>query len=142
MSSVYIAAPFAARDFAREVSDKIQAAGHTVTSKWVFSEREINSGTIGTSEDSTDDVAQSHAVSDLSSVMVSDHVLHLTSAACAIYAPEVPQEWLHTGGRHVEMGFALANSVPVHILGEPENIFARTLATQHTSVEDFLASIK
>ena len=140
--SIYIAAPFAARDFAKEVAQALIDAGHTVTSTWILSERAITTETVGTSPETEFEQALEHARGDVDDVLRSDLLLQITSEACLLSAHEIPQEWLHTGGRHVEFGVAIANGTPCHLLGAPENIFTRTMAACHRTVEDFLEFIE
>lgn len=134
---IYIAAPFAARPYAKRIAEALQNAGHVVTSTWVLSERAINAESIGTSPVTTQRAAEDHAWGDFNDIDRADILLHITSSAALADNPDLPEEWLHTGGRHVEVGWALATDTPVHYIGEPENIFARTMCNQVTLDEFF-----
>lgn len=137
---IYIAAPFAARTYAQQVSQDLQDAGYVITSSWLQGSRGIESDTIGASPGTDDETVRERALGDIADVLSSDLLLQLTSSAIRHALGDVPEEWLHTGGRHVEFGLAIVDS-PLHLIGEPENIFTRTFATRHSSVEAFLAHI-
>lgn len=138
---IYIAAPFAARALAAEVAVQLEDAGHTVTSTWLNSTRGITEKSIGISEDSTHEDVLAHANGDLDDVFDADVLFMLTGAYCQSHTPGLPDAWLHTGGRHVEFGAAVTLKRPIHLLGEPENIFGRAYATSHPTVESFLAHL-
>lgn len=135
---IYVAAPWACRVLAGDIASQLEEVGHEVTSTWLNSTRGISEATVGISADSTDEEVEEHAQGDLNDIDRSDVVLHLTSNFCLSQVGELPEAWLHTGGRHVESGYAIAKGKAVHILGQPENIFARAFAFRHDSVSDFL----
>lgn len=125
---IYIAAPFVARDYIRyQILPMLNSAGHGVTSSWLFGTREINAGSVGASESSSTDDVRRHANGDLHDVGISDVVLSLTANYFSDVVAVKDKSILHTGGRHVEVGYALANRIPVITVGEPENVFARGL---------------
>jgi hypothetical protein len=131
---VYVAAPYAARDYIERVMYPVLAeAGHECTSTWALASRDIHAGTVGASLDTEHDDAVRHAEGDLYDVARSGALIGLTAKFCidnANMGDNVDPLWLHTGGRHVEMGYALHAAMRVRtvIVGEPENIFQRTLA--------------
>lgn len=135
---IYCAGPWAAKVYIESVAVQLRERGHDVSSFWHASERPVSASTVGTSAASSDDDALRHALDDLDSVTRSNLVVHFTSSACIAADPDIPTEWLHTGGRHVEIGAALVNAIPVAVIGDPENIFARTLCTPYKTVEEFM----
>jgi nucleoside 2-deoxyribosyltransferase len=136
---IYIAAPYAARELAGEIANMLDAAGHEATSTWLNATCGISEDTIGVSPLSSDEEVEMHAQSDFDDIDRSDMVLMITSTFVKLVALGIPDQWLHTGGRHTECGYALARGKAVHILGEPENVFSRAFAYKHDCVEDFLA---
>ena len=96
---VYIAAPYPERLAAQALLRWIESAGDEVTSTWL---RE---------EDTLDDF---HAQLDLDDVARADVLLAFNPKAYAEAG---------TGGRHVELGYALALGKPVVLLGSRTNIF-------------------
>lgn len=138
---LYIAAPFAARDVAVTTAATLEEAGHTVVSTWHESTREIHEGTIGTSPENDDDGVGLHAQKDLDDIKECDALIHLTGAYCYELVA-APVHWFHTGGRHVEQGYAMALGKDVHLIGEPENVFGRSFAYNHRSIGDFLEYIE
>lgn len=135
---IYIAAPFAARNVAMTTAFTLEDAGHEITSKWHGSTRDIHVGTVGISPESDDAEVLEHALADLADIDRCDAVLHLTGSYCSELV-NVPLHWLHTGGRHVEVGYAIAKGKDVHLIGEPENIFGRSIAYHHESVGAFVS---
>ena len=96
---VYIAAPFPERDYAIAVMRACEARGFAVASRWL-------KGT-----DELDDV---HARNDLADVAAADWLVALNPPG---------YENKGTGGRHTELGYALALGKPVALVGERSNIF-------------------
>lgn len=97
--SIYIAAPYPAREAAIELLAALEVAGFTVTSTWL---REF---------DTLDD---EHARLDLHDVERAD--------ALVLVNPE-PWAAQGTGGRHVEFGYAIAKGKQLYVLGERSNMF-------------------
>ena len=126
---LYLAAPYAARDYIRTVAaPKLAAAGHQMTSEWVLASRAITPGTLGTSPASSDAEVMYHAGKDLEEVKAADVLLHFTANYLVARTRLDPlRDNLHSGGRHVETGYALAHHKSVIYLGDPENIFQRGL---------------
>ncbi len=97
--SVYIAAPYPLRDRAQQLRTEIEFAGFPVTSTWIRQ---------------PDTLSDEFARVDLADV----------SRACVLVAYNPPEyKNAGTGGRHVELGYALALGKPVVLIGEPSNIF-------------------
>lgn len=144
---LYLAAPYAARDWVREVAaPKLVAAGHTMTSEWLLATRAITPATLGTAAASTDAEVMYHAGKDLEEVAAADVLVHFTASYLVARTRLDPlRDNLHSGGRHVETGYALALHKSVIIMGQPENIFQRGLC--HTArhlhdVETILADMR
>ena len=96
---IYIAAPYPIRDLAIEVMTTLEDAGHVITSRWLKS---------------PDELADEHARKDLADVDEADLLLAMN-----------PEGWENsgTGGRHVELGYAIARGKQVVLWGERTNIF-------------------
>ena len=99
MLPVYIAAPYPFRDEAILVMNDLEAAGFVVTSRWLKA---------------PDELADEHARKDLADVAAADVLLALN-----------PPGWesAGTGGRHVELGYAIALRKQIVLVGERSNIF-------------------
>jgi nucleoside 2-deoxyribosyltransferase len=115
---IYIAAPYPTRDEAMALMRKLEALGHTVTSRWLKAPDELD-----------DDSARK----DLADVAEADVLLAVNDA-----------EWANsgTGGRHVELGYALALGKRVVLVGARSNIF-HYLTSVHVveSVDAFLDDV-
>ena len=119
---VYLAAPYAARDALRKCADDLTRLGHHCTSSWLKETSEIGAGTVGVAADITDEQAAAHVRTDLRDVRSSQAIVMWTWAAAE---PIVVTGGGNSGGRHVEVGAAMAQGIPVVVIGEPENIFHR-----------------
>jgi nucleoside 2-deoxyribosyltransferase len=96
---VYIAAPYPERAAAQRVGRALEAAGVAVTSSWLC----------------LDDVpSEASAARDLADVARADVLVALN-----------PDSWHDrgTGGRHVEVGYALALGKPIVLVGARSQIF-------------------
>jgi hypothetical protein len=131
---IYIAGAYAARDVLRGEKEFFEAKGHTVTSTWLQGTRAITPGTVGTSPESSLADVKQHAIDDLAQVAESDAVVLYTAEALVRLEPSLAEALLTSGGRHVEMGYALAMGIPVVVVGPQENIFQRgaALPAAHT----------
>ena len=96
---VYIAAPYTCRAAAIAVMHVLEAAGHVVTSRWL---RETNPN------------CDANAKKDLTDIDNADALLALNF-----------KEWQDkgSGGRHVELGYALALGKRIVLYGPRTNIF-------------------
>jgi nucleoside 2-deoxyribosyltransferase len=113
ISSVYIAAPYPAREAAIDLMATLDAAGFEVTSSWLVEDDML-----------TDEFARK----DLDDIDRADALVAMN-----------PPEWAErgTGGRHVEFGYALAQGKPIVLVGARSNIFHH-LMTVHVVTEDEL----
>lgn len=126
---VYLAAPFAARDGLRVFADELDRIGMTCTSSWLATTDDIATGIGAATEMSAEQVAE-HARADLGCVDRSDCIVQFTGLAVeALGIPGACGPTLHTGGRHIELGYALAKKRRAIIVGPAENIFQRALCT-------------
>lgn len=134
---VYVAAPYPAREYVQNVvAAALEAAGHECTSTWANGSREINVTTIGASPATQHEDLVRHVEGDLYDIARSQAVLSLTAEFCvenAYMEDHVLTHWLHTGGRHVELGYALGlnehRRMKLVVVGEPENVFQRAFTT-------------
>lgn len=120
MNRVYIAAPYVARDHIRELADELIAIGYHVTSRWLDETHEIGASTAGAATGLTDETVSRHALDDLADVRSADVFVAVTAKQSGALPP-----FGNSGGRHVEMGYALARELHIVVVGEPENIFQR-----------------
>lgn len=112
---VYIAAPYPLRDFAVVFMHNLEAAGIAVTSRWL-------------KVDSPEETA-AYAQEDLDDVEAADVLLVINP---------VGWENLGTGGRHVELGYALRMKKPIVVFGVRSNVFHQlplvTVIDEHTDL--------
>ncbi len=96
---IYIAAPYAEREYAIRVMHACEARGIDVTSRWLKMPSE-----------ETDEWARF----DLEDVASADWLV-------ALNPPQYANKG--TGGRHAELGYALALGKSIALIGEKSNIF-------------------
>lgn len=125
---IYLAAPYAARDILKDHLPFWQDHGHEVTCGWVKGTRPLGQDTFGISAASTHEEVEAHALMDLEDVDRADALVLYTAQYIASVAGLDPVAHnLNSGGRHVEVGYALAKDKPVVVIGPLENIFQRGL---------------
>ena len=122
---IYIAAPYPIREHAVSVMGLLESYGHSVTSRWLKAPDELN---------------DSYAREDLADVEAADMLL-------ALNPPEF--ENAGTGGRHVELGFALYPIIMlgqlkrVALIGNPSNIFHMLSVIEvYDSLETFIGCVQ
>jgi hypothetical protein len=123
VKAVYLAARFAAHQEMRGVRDALTALGLTVTSRWIDLDPAVVGGQngIGESQMNSDPAACApYAQADLEDLMAADTV--------AIFTQFGPSG---TGGRHVELGVALACSKRIIVVGPRENILMTLPQIEH-----------
>lgn len=105
----YVAAPFEERLLAMEILQVLEYANIDVVSSWLYVDADTRPiGLMAPHEQSK------AALRDLEEIQAADIVVVLGS-----------RDYAHagTGGRHVELGFALGIGKPVFLLGDRTNIF-------------------
>jgi nucleoside 2-deoxyribosyltransferase len=123
---VYLAAPYAARDAIRVYADELRLIGMVCTSSWLQEDVAIGKGTIGAAVDESDDAVKQHCVKDFADIGRADALVLFTGETVReMGLPGLDFMTLHTGGRHVETGYALAKGIPVIVVGHAENVFHR-----------------
>ena len=119
--TVYLAGPYAARDQLRGYAEELRRIGYRIGTRWLEETHEIGSGTVGPATDLDDTQAERHAFDDLADVDKCDVFVGFTAAVADMVGGTG-----NSGGRHVELGYALAASERrIVIVGEPEHIFHR-----------------
>jgi nucleoside 2-deoxyribosyltransferase len=123
---VYLAAPYACRDGLRGLAAELVKIGMSVTSSWLTEKQAIDAGTVGAAADLADAQVRHHVQTDFRDIERADVLVAFTGAAAVRFnASNVS----HSGGRHVETGYALALGKPVIVIGPPENVFHRGACT-------------
>lgn len=137
---LYLAAPYAGRDIVRDLMPVFVQAGHVVLPTWI-TRPALPLGSDGFANLGT---SAQHAMEmsgeDLATVDLADVLVHFTATFLQGMDPTLGAVThnLHSGGRHVETGFALAKNKSVITLGDPENIFQRGLTHVCPTLADAL----
>ena len=140
---IYLAAPYAGRDILKEHLSFWQDHGHEVTCGWVKGTRPLETSSFGISATSTDDEVTAHAEMDLADIDEADVLVHYTAQYLQSLDPSLGSVThnLHSGGRHVETGYAIAKEKPVVIIGPMENIFQRGLCLTADDLDSALQAL-
>lgn len=105
---IYLAARYRSRHIMRDWRAMLEAAGFIVTSRW------INGGHDMDTDASNDEQRHGLAMEDLEDIDAADVLV--------LWNPR-EHHGNGSGGRHVELGYALARRKPTIIVGERENVF-------------------
>lgn len=139
---LYLAAPYAARNIIKDHAvPYLHRFGHTVWAGWLDETKPLD-GYSTTGDDDQD--AMKNAGKDLEHIRDCDVLVHFTATYLLPRYPKLEAEGLrlHSGGRHVETGYALALHKSVIVMGQPENIFQRGLCHPARHLHDAIAILK
>lgn len=120
MARIYIAARFSRRPEANRLAHVLQAAGHHITSRWVRPDCDHVLPT-GLSARAADAERERFALEDLQDLNDSNWVISLQ---------EEPRS-NDRGGRHVELGYAIALGMRITIVGPRETVFHHLPDIEH-----------
>lgn len=128
MLSVYLCARYGRRDEIIRYADTLERMGHTITSRWLN----------GPEEDEA--TLTHHHRSQLALMAYVD----IKTSNALIAFTEQPDSPYGRGGRHVELGIALASNVPnIIVIGPRENIFCDlALCQNYASFGQFINRLK
>ena len=115
--NIYLAARYSRRAEMCQYAWVLQAAGHMVTSRWVFGAHERHDGVFDASDD------EEHR--RLGAEYAHEDIEDINAAQVLIAFTESPgnNTGRGRGGRHVELGYALARGLHIIICGHWENVF-------------------
>lgn len=133
---IYLAARYSRREELCGYREQLRALGHDVQARWLNGEHQLaNDGTpIGEngealvegtlrSGEHLSEHEQTERAAKLRTQFALDDWEDVNAAELVINFTEPPRSKANRGGRHVEYGIALANKVPVIVVGYRENIF-------------------
>jgi|GEM_PF-1872187 len=129
---IYLAARYSRREELCCYREQLRALGHKVTSRWLDGMHQIDAkgnpiGEEGESLVETDehgDIKDAMAAALLRQRFAHEDVADVQSSRLLIAFTEPPRELSRNrGGRHVELGIALGQGIPVFIVGYRENVF-------------------
>jgi nucleoside 2-deoxyribosyltransferase len=118
---VYLAARYSRRLELCGHAAEIEAAGHTVTSRWLLGNHQAENDQLHRGAE-----AERFALEDLDD---------LESADVMITFGEEPRTTTSRGGRHVEFGYALALGKSILLVGPREHVFACRVPQVQTFAE-------
>lgn len=112
MSRIYLAARYSRRDELVQYAMRLRAQGHVITSRWLQGHHQVDDQGLSAEADPTDRTR--FALEDWSDLKGAEIVISFT---------EPPRSSNSRGGRHVELGAALALAKRVVVIGPRENVF-------------------
>lgn len=127
--NIYLAARYSRREELNRYAAELRAAGHTVTSRWLEGNHEIDDQ--GLSAEAKAEERTRFALEDWHD---------LNEASWCISFTEPPRSTNTRGGRHVEYGAALALGMRCIVIGPRENVFhCLPVIEHHSDWESFAA---
>lgn len=124
----YLAARYGRREELCAYRVQLEIRGHLVTSRWLTGSHVLDDGDSPASERD----GQVFALEDYADVRAADSLIAFT---------EPPRSTASRGGRHVELGLALAWEKRVVIIGPRENVFCwMPHVIQYETFEAYLAA--
>lgn len=119
---IYIAAPYPIRSAAVTLRSVLESRGWDVCARWTAPDHDLDD------KGPHDTEWQRHALEDLEDVMNADLLI-------ALSYPEFANAG--TGGRHVELGIAIARGIPIILIGERTNCFHYLPSVQRISEAEY-----
>lgn len=121
---IYLAARYSRREELCLYRSQLQKLGHDVQARWLNGGHQLsNEGTpIGDNGEALVESGGDEAAK-LRAHFANDDWEDVNAAECVINFTEAPRSGASRGGRHVEMGIALARGVRCIVIGYRENIF-------------------
>lgn len=115
MTALYLAGPYTARDVLARHRTEAEQHGHKVYARWLDGNHEIATNREYEQAAAPADRAR-WAREDLADIDTADALVAFTIEAAGRGGGK-------SGGRHIEMGYALARRKRVILVGRPENVF-------------------
>lgn len=117
--SVYLAAPYSARDVVASYANELRIIGYRTVARWLTGEHEAAEG-----EPPTAEQRHTWAMDDLADIDKADILIAFTADTVRQPLDAIVGSLFGTsGGRHVELGYAIARTKRVLLVGRPENVF-------------------
>ncbi len=120
MAKIYLAARYSRRDELLSYRADLEAMGHTVTSRWLNGSPQVSDE--GLSAEAPTEMRERFALEDWNDLYDASHCIAFT---------EEPRVSNSRGGRHVELGAALAWRKAVLVVGPLENVFCCLPDVEH-----------
>lgn len=114
---IYLAGRYRRREELACYGDELQADGHEVTSRWVYARDHSPDG-----HASPPEIRLRYAQEDYADLREADTVIAFTEEENTPYSH---------GGRHVELGMAIALKKSVFVVGPRENVFCHLPTVRH-----------
>jgi len=130
MAKIYLAARYSRRVELLGYRADLEALGHTVTSRWLNGSHQMSDA--GLSEEGTRAQRERFATEDWADLRAAEWMIAFT---------EEPRVSNSRGGRHVELGAALAWGQRVIVCGPRENVFTCLEQVEHCAAWPDLLTI-
>lgn len=125
---VYLAARYSRRKELCGYRTLLEQSGHVVTSRWLNGDHQVSDngtpiGEAGEALIEGDDGSSSNCAAELRQTFAKEDFDDVARCDLLIAFTEAPRSGSSRGGRHVELGMALAYGRDVMVVGHRENIF-------------------
>jgi nucleoside 2-deoxyribosyltransferase len=122
---IYLAAAFAQKDEVAQRAAEVVALGHSITHDW-FNDPPLPGNGIDVT---TKEECKRRARADLHGISKANLIVVLAGLS-------------YTGGKHVEVGYAMATGKRIALVGKPENVFHWLIGEQYDTWEQFVAELR
>jgi len=123
MSQYYLAGRYGRRDELKGYAHQLQSRGYGVTSRW-----------LSCAHDALDDKTKDLS---LQAIWAKEDVEDIDQADVLLAFTESPESGYSRGGRHIEVGYAIAKAIPIVVVGPIENIFYAWIASRTVHFDTF-----
>jgi hypothetical protein len=139
-AKVYLAARYSRREELCGYRDELSGRGHEVTSRWLNGSHQLDNQGVPISDEGERRFEEADPSADhLRIHFAEEDMKDVLSAGTVIAFTEEPRSGNSRGGRHVELGMALAAGKQVIIVGPRENVFCWLPQVEHySSWRDFI----
>lgn len=122
---IYLASRYSRRLELCDYRETLRTLGHEVTSRWLDGSHQIsdNGTPIGEDGESLVEFVQSDAAAQLRQHFATEDLADIDAADVLVAFTEPPRSSASRGGRHTELGYAIAKDTRIIIVGPRENVF-------------------
>ena len=135
---IYLASRYSRRVELCDYRSQLEQLGHSVTSRWLNGKHQLSRDglRIGAVGEEYVEAGSDREAAELRAFFAEEDMEDVRTADLVIAFTEFPRAKASRGGRHVELGMALAWSKPVYLVGPRENVFCWLPSVQQFSQFD------
>lgn len=138
MNKIYLASRYSRREELCSYRSVLENNGYSVTSRWLNGKHQIDRDgkPIGEDGEKLFEEGSGETADDMRRRFVTEDVADVYAADTLIAFTEEPRSGHSRGGRHVELGLAIARGKRVFVIGQRENLFCYLPEIEHFETWD------